>query len=76
MPSCTVQFVGTDNQTHTETVEASSLFDAANQAMKRVSQLWWWNPAAPITVQVNGTERRVLPGKVIEWRNAKAKPLS
>ena len=74
--SATVIFTGTDHKEYSETVEASSAYDAANKAMKKVALLWWWNPAAPITVNVGEKTYRVSPSKVIEWRNAKAKPLT
>lgn len=52
---CRVEFVGKDGQTRQIEIEASSLFDAANQAMQAWSRLWWFNYQDDLTV-VRGRE--------------------
>jgi len=50
MRDCTVSVTSPDGQTHTVELAASSLLDAAAQAMKAWSRLWWWDPDLPLDV--------------------------
>jgi len=45
---------------HSQTVEASSVFDAANQAVQRWWRLWWFDPGALIRVE-SGEQRGPFP---------------
>ena len=44
MMDCMVSVTSSDGQTHTVEVTASSLSDAAEQAMEAWSRMWWWDP--------------------------------
>jgi len=50
MRDCTVSVTSPDGQTHTVELAASSLLDAAAQAMKAWSRLWWWDPDLSLDV--------------------------
>ena len=54
MKSCTVSMIGKDGETHLVEVEASSLFDAAGQAVQRWARFWWFQPDALIDVRIGG----------------------
>jgi hypothetical protein len=51
MKRCTVSMVGQDGQIQTIEVEASSVFDAAAQATRCWSMLWWYRSDAVIEVR-------------------------
>jgi hypothetical protein len=42
MKECTVSMVGKDGRTYETTVEAASLFDAADRALQQWARLWWY----------------------------------
>lgn len=64
---CVVQMQGKD-KIHTLTLEASSVFDAANQAMEKWSLLWWFDPEAVIKVQCCEERWSVSQERVRRWR--------
>ena len=52
MRDCTVSVTSPkDGETHTVELTASSLHDAAAQAMQAWSQLWWWDPDLTLEVK-------------------------
>jgi hypothetical protein len=59
--------VGQDREVHTFETEASSLFDAAYQGIRRWWQLWWFLSEAPITVRVGEQRWLVNQALVQEW---------
>lgn len=61
MKTCEVRLQGTEL---TATVEASSLYDAAEQAIQRWSRLWNFDPEALIVVESEGKVWRVDQAKV------------
>lgn len=56
MRRVTVILTGQDNSKHEYSCEASSLFDAARQAMKSAWQFWWFDPTRLIEVR-SGSDR-------------------
>ncbi len=59
---------GKDGQIHAVTLEASSLFDAADKAIRRWVMLWWFSDV-PITVHSGEEHWTVKQDAVREWRN-------
>lgn len=53
-----------DGQLHVEEVNATSLFDAARQASRGWSMLWWWQRDLILTVEVAGKTWRVSAERV------------
>jgi hypothetical protein len=51
--------VGQDGRTYETTVEATSLFDAADRALQQWARLWWYRPGAVVEVRMGG--QRVKP---------------
>lgn len=49
---CNVSLLGKDTLIHRVTIEASSLFDAADKAIQARARVWWFDPHADLTVQV------------------------
>jgi hypothetical protein len=49
---CTVLMVGQDDQAHEATVEATSLFNAADHALQQWARLWWYRPNAVVEVRM------------------------
>jgi hypothetical protein len=64
---------GKDDQIHSTTLEASSLFDAAHKAIERWALLWWFSSKEPITVQHGEDRWRVTPERVRVWRESRTK---
>jgi hypothetical protein len=60
---------GKDGKTHSLTVGASSLFQAAQQGIEAWSKLWWFDPETLIMVQVGDQRWAVRQDKVRRWRN-------
>jgi hypothetical protein len=65
---CMVQMLGKDRRTHTLTLEAASLFDAADQAINQWSRLWWFDPQAALHVQSCEDRWTVKQENVRQWR--------
>jgi hypothetical protein len=51
MRECQVEMLGDDGQIHDILVDAASLFDAAEQALRYWALLSWFNPNAGLTVR-------------------------
>jgi hypothetical protein len=59
-------------EAHLVAVKASSLFDAAEQAIQQWSRLWWWSNRNPLVkVQIGERSWSVQAEQVIRWRQAK-----
>jgi hypothetical protein len=71
MKHCAVELTGTDGRSHTITLEAASVFDAANKALTACGKLAWYDPKGVITVEADGRRWRVDPPRVREWRGRK-----
>lgn len=56
MRRVTVILTGQDNERHEYSIEAASLFDAAEQAIREAWRLWWYDPARLIEVRA-GTDK-------------------
>ncbi|MGA7414468.1 MAG: hypothetical protein WBW33_28625 [Bryobacteraceae bacterium] len=69
MTWCEVVFSGSDRQEHKQLVEATSLYDAAFQALEQVGKLWWFDPHSPLVVRVleRSKEYRLTPRQVHSW---------
>jgi hypothetical protein len=48
LKDCTVSIMGQDGRTYETTVEAASLFDAADRARRQWALLWWYRPGAVV----------------------------
>jgi len=64
---CLVQTKGKDGETHSLTLEASSVFDAADKAINRWARLWWFSDAL-ITVQSCEERWIVSQERVRKWK--------
>jgi len=64
---CYVEMIGEDGRTHSTTLDASSLYDAAEQALTKWSRLWWFNPQIDVTVHRDGDCWRVSQEKLRAW---------
>lgn len=51
MRECMVEMVGDDGEIHELIVEATSLYDAAERAIREWALYWWFNPNAGLTVR-------------------------
>ena len=66
---CSVSMRGTDDELHTAEFDAISLFDAANQGIKKWSVVWWYSTDQPVEV-VNGEQRWCVDQIAVKkWRN-------
>ena len=68
MACCYVEINGDDGALHAVTLEASSLFDAANKAIEGWARLYWYRTDAPLTVHYGEQRWKVSQEKVREWR--------
>jgi hypothetical protein len=69
MKDCTVSVTSPqDGRTHTVEVTASSLFDAAAQAMRSWSMLWWYASDLVIEVRCGDLRWRVRADRVQAWQ--------
>jgi hypothetical protein len=69
MKDCTVSVTSPqDGQTHMVEVTASSLFDAAAQAMGSWSMLWWYAGDLVIEVRCGDRQWRVKADRVRSWQ--------
>jgi hypothetical protein len=71
MRCCYVEMLGDDGEIHHTTVEADSLFDAAEQAVRQWAMLSWFNPRAGLTVR-SGSESWTVSQRQLRSRKAKA----
>jgi hypothetical protein len=60
--------VGKDGRTYETAVEASSVFDAANRALRQWPRLWWYRHDAVVEVRMGGQRWKVSVerGKAVE----------
>ena len=72
MKNCRVSVVSPDGETHTITVRANSLFDAARQAQERWSMLWWHQPDAVLEVCAGVQRWKVRGDRIRRWNAARA----
>ena len=75
MTDCTVSVVGGDGQTHTVEVQASSLFDAVDQAAQQWARLWWYRGEAVVEVRAGERCWQVRLERVRVWRGNRAAPV-
>ena len=69
MRRVTVIIFGQDNERHEMQVDATSLFDAVEQAMKQVSRLWWYDPRRIVEVRSGAEKWWVDPEKLRSRRH-------
>jgi hypothetical protein len=60
--------VGKDGRTYETTVEAASLFDAADRALLQWARLWWYRPNGSVEVRMGDKCWRVSAELVRQWR--------
>jgi hypothetical protein len=70
LKNCPVSMVGQDGQTYEATVEAASLFDAADRAIQQWARLWWYRPNATVEVRMDDKCWKVSTERVRQWRQA------
>jgi len=71
MMDCSVSIIGQDGQTYSLDVQASSLFDAVDQAAQNWAKLWWWKSDAVIEVRAGDQRWKIRAGRVREWKAAR-----
>jgi hypothetical protein len=71
MKLCNVEIEGKDGTTHSVTVEASSLFEAADKALQSWSKFWWFGNKAVLKIEADGRCWKVEQGRVREWRKVR-----
>jgi hypothetical protein len=71
MKRCTVSVLDSEAELHQVEVNASSLFDAVDQAIEQWSRLSWFNTGAVAAVEVGNRRWRVRLRRVISWRGGK-----
>jgi hypothetical protein len=72
MTHCTVSMRGRDGEIHAITLQASSLFDAADQGLQGRAKLWYFDAHATIQVEADGMRWAVRQDKVREWLGRRA----
>ena len=65
---CHVQMKGKDGQLHCLTLEAASLYDAADKAINAWARLWWFDPATVVIVQSSEEVWHVRQDDVRRWQ--------
>ncbi len=68
---CYVEMRGTDEKVHATTLDATSLYDAVEKAMRSWAMLWWFDGSAPVTVRYGEQSWTVSMERVRLWRTAK-----
>jgi hypothetical protein len=66
-----VSMAGKDGQMHRLEVKASSLFDAAYQAIQGWDRLWWYDASAVVEVRTGKRSWKIRIARVRSWRNGK-----
>jgi hypothetical protein len=69
---CTVSIRGKDGELHSKTVDATSLFDAADEIIRDWNRLWWWSSSSLIEIESGDDHWRVSQDRVRKWRKTKA----
>jgi hypothetical protein len=62
MRDCTVSVTDPDGEIHTVTVTASTLYDAAAQAMEAWARMSWWDPGLTLDVKCGDLRWKVGAG--------------
>jgi hypothetical protein len=62
---------GKDGEIHGITVDASSLYDAADKATRSWSMFSWFSPTEPVTVQRGQQRWKASQERVRKWREAR-----
>lgn len=70
-----VQIKGKDSIAHSLTLEASSVFDAANRAIQSWARYWWFDPETLLIVQAGDQRWAVKQESVRKWRAKQSRPL-
>jgi hypothetical protein len=65
------ELAGLDRIDHEETVEADSLYAAADAAIRKNHRFCWYHPSRPVTVKQGEREWQVMPDQVRKWREKK-----
>jgi hypothetical protein len=68
MRRVSVSVVGKDGEIHTKHVDATSLFDAADEVIRDWNRLWWWSSSAVIEVASENDRWKVNQATVRKWR--------
>jgi hypothetical protein len=68
---CCVEMRGTDGQIHSTTLDATSLYDAAEKATQSWSMLWWFDANALVTVRHGEQSWTISQQNVRERRQGK-----
>jgi len=68
VPQCVVETRGMDHEDHSLTVEAISIFDAADKGHQSWALHAWFDPEAVINVSINEKVWCITPSLLREWR--------
>ena len=71
MGCCYVEMRGTDGQIHSTTLDASSLYDAAEKATSSWARFWWFTAAALVTVRHAEQSWTISQERMRLWRQDK-----
>jgi hypothetical protein len=63
---------GSDGTVHSTTLDASSLYDAADKATRGWSMLWWFNSSEPVIVKRGEQSWTVSQERMRAWRKKRA----
>jgi hypothetical protein len=72
--SCLVSTLGKNGELHQAEIEATRLFDAADQAIKNWNPLWWFSDS-DISIQCGESNWCVSQASVREWRLRRTSPV-
>jgi hypothetical protein len=62
---------GKDGELHSKTVDATSLFDTADEVIRDWNRLWWWSSSSLIQIESGQDRWRVNQATVRKWRTAR-----
>jgi hypothetical protein len=63
---------GSDGHIHATTLDASSLYDAADCATQGWARLWWFSTSEPVTVKRGDQTWTVSHDRMRAWRENRA----
>jgi hypothetical protein len=69
---CYVEITGTDGQKHFLTMDATSAYDAVEEAIQAWAKFYWWDSTAIATVKRSEDSWNIPVRKVIEKRAAQS----
>ena len=72
MGCCYVEITRSDGKVHCTTLDATSLYDAAEKAARQWMTLWWYSTSAPITVKHGEQSWTISQDRMREWRAKRA----